>query len=72
MRAVNFEIFAIVMHSGELGLGGQLESGDMGSSLMADSSISISEQMSGEELPSRAVDGVRQLLGSKTVLTAAA
>lgn len=63
------EIFAIVMHSGELGLGGKLESGDIGSSLIADSSISMSEQMSGEELPSRTDVGVLQLLCSKTVLT---
>lgn len=40
----------------DVGLAGQLESGDMGSSLMADSSISMSEQMSGDMLPSRIDD----------------
>lgn len=40
----------------EFGLAGQLESGDIGSSLMTASSISMSEQISGDMLPSRAED----------------
>ena len=44
----------------ELGLGGQLDSGDMGSSLMQLSSISMSEQISGEVLPSREDPGELQ------------